>query len=124
MTSPDPDPVSAASAAAPPLRWGIIGTGLIADRFVDVFEHHLAPKDWKSDLDTARARELAATLARLQATARLVLVAALDASLARVGRERLALLVPVPPLAPRRRPRRDRGGQARAVRETVHHQRL
>ena len=33
MTSPDP--VSAASAGAPPLRWGIIGTGWIADRFVD-----------------------------------------------------------------------------------------
>ncbi len=71
-------------------------TDKIADRFVDVFEHHLAPKDWQTDLDTGRARELAATLARLQATARLVLVAALDSSVAKVGRERLALLVPVP----------------------------
>jgi len=38
---------------------------------------------------SAVARELARTLAQLQATARQVLVAALDASIARLGRERL-----------------------------------
>jgi len=71
-------------------------TDKIADRFVDVFDHHLAPRDWQDDLDTQRARELATTLARLQATARVVLVAALDASVAKVGRERLALLIDEP----------------------------
>jgi len=74
----------------------IAHTDKIADRFVDVFEHHLAPEDWRHDLDTDRARELAATLARLQATARQVVVAALDASVAKVGRERLALLIDGP----------------------------
>jgi hypothetical protein len=38
---------------------------------------------------SAVARKLARTLAQLQATARQVLVAALDASIARLGRERL-----------------------------------
>ena len=71
-------------------------TDKIADRFVNVFERHLAPANWQHDLDTKRARELAATLARLQATARQVLVAALDASVARAGRERLALLIDEP----------------------------
>lgn len=71
-------------------------TDKIADRFINVFERHLAPADWQLDLDTERAHELAAVLARLQATARQVLVAALDASVARVGRERLAALVESP----------------------------
>jgi DNA-binding transcriptional MerR regulator len=74
----------------------IAHTDKIADRFVDVFEHHLAPANWRNDLDTKRAHELAATLARLQSIARLVLVAALDASVANVGRERLAQLINEP----------------------------
>jgi hypothetical protein len=49
--------------------------------------------DWRSDLDTDEARALATTLAQLQATARQVLVAALDASVARLGRERLSELI-------------------------------
>jgi hypothetical protein len=65
----------------------------IAARFVGLFEAHLAPADWRAGLDTERARELAQTLARLQATARQVLAAALDASIARLGRERLGELV-------------------------------
>jgi DNA-binding transcriptional MerR regulator len=71
-------------------------TDEIAARFVNVFEHHLAPADWQNDLDTETARQLAVTLARLQATARQVLVAALDASVARAGRGRLAALIAQP----------------------------
>jgi DNA-binding transcriptional MerR regulator len=68
-------------------------TDEIAARFVAVFEQHLAPADWEEGLGTDEARELAATLARLHATARVILTAALDASLARLGRERLGALV-------------------------------
>jgi DNA-binding transcriptional MerR regulator len=68
-------------------------TDQVAGRFIDVFEQHLAPTDWRIDLDTDKARELAVALARLQATARQVVVAALDASVARAGRDRLAALV-------------------------------
>jgi DNA-binding transcriptional MerR regulator len=65
----------------------------VARRFIAVFEEHLAPADWQQDLDAERAHELAVTLARLQLTARQVLVAALDASVARLGRERLGELI-------------------------------
>lgn len=65
----------------------------IAARFIGLFETHLAPADWQTGLDTEQARELARTLARLQATARQVLAAALDASVARLGRERLGELI-------------------------------
>lgn len=71
----------------------VVQTEDIAARFVSLFETHLAPADWRSGLDTERARELAQTLGRLQATARQVLAAALDASVARLGRERLGELV-------------------------------
>jgi DNA-binding transcriptional MerR regulator len=64
----------------------------IAQRFVRIFED-LAPDDWRSQLGTAEARSLATTLARLRATARQVVLAALDASLARLGRERLGDLI-------------------------------
>jgi DNA-binding transcriptional MerR regulator len=65
----------------------------IADRFITIFETHLAPNDWQRGLDTDQARGLATTLAQLQATARQVLLAALDASVARLGRERLGELI-------------------------------
>lgn len=65
----------------------------IAARFIALFEAHLAPADWRAELDSERARELAHTLARLQLVARQVLGAALDASVARLGRERLAELI-------------------------------
>jgi len=65
----------------------------IAGRFITIFETELAPTDWQTGLDSERARELAATLAQLQVTARQVLLAALDASVARLGRERLGELV-------------------------------
>jgi DNA-binding transcriptional MerR regulator len=65
----------------------------VAARFIGLFESHLAPPDWQRHLDTDKARELGSTLARLQATARQVLAAALDASVARQGRERLGQLI-------------------------------
>jgi DNA-binding transcriptional MerR regulator len=65
----------------------------IAARFITIFETRLAAENWQEGLDTDRARELATTLAQLQATARIVLLAALDASVARLGRERLAELI-------------------------------
>jgi DNA-binding transcriptional MerR regulator len=71
-------------------------TGEIAQRFVRIFEHYLAPDDWQTELDTRTARSLAGSLAQLQATARQVIVAALDASLARLGRERLGQLIDQP----------------------------
>jgi DNA-binding transcriptional MerR regulator len=67
----------------------------IAHRFIALFEAHLAPGDWQQRLGTDETRELARTLARLQAISRQVLDAAFDASVARQGRERLgALLAP------------------------------
>jgi hypothetical protein len=65
----------------------------IAARFVALFESHLAPADWQQGLGSEETRELARTLARLQAIARQVLTAALDASVARLGRERLGQLI-------------------------------
>ncbi len=65
----------------------------IAANFIALFETYLAPADWRAALDTERARELANSLGRLHATARQVLAAALDASVARLGRERLGELV-------------------------------
>jgi DNA-binding transcriptional MerR regulator len=65
----------------------------IAARFTTLFETYLAPADWQRGLNTDEARELAQTLARLQSTARQVLAAALDASVARLGRERLGALI-------------------------------
>lgn len=71
----------------------VVHTEDIAARFILLFEAHLAPDDWQNNLDTDKAHALAQTLARLQATARQVLAAALDASVARLGRERLGALI-------------------------------
>lgn len=71
----------------------VVQTDDIAARFIGLFEAHLAPDDWQTNLDTDKAHALAQTLARLQATARQVLAAALDASVARLGRERLGALI-------------------------------
>jgi DNA-binding transcriptional MerR regulator len=68
-------------------------TDEVARRFVDLFERHLAPTDWQHDLDSAGATELAETLARLHTVAHQVLSAALDASLATIGRRRLSALL-------------------------------
>jgi DNA-binding transcriptional MerR regulator len=76
-------------------------TDEIADGFIALFERHLAPADWRTDLDSDDSRALAETLARLQVTARQVLVASLDGSVARRGRERLGrLLAESGPAAP------------------------
>jgi DNA-binding transcriptional MerR regulator len=61
----------------------------IARRFVDVFEAHLAPSEAGEPLDDDATRDLAVVLAQLRTAAREVLLAAFDASLARVGEERL-----------------------------------
>jgi DNA-binding transcriptional MerR regulator len=66
----------------------------VAERFVRVFEDHLLPADWRAQLDAERTRELATTLAQLQRLAGQVVLAALDASVARVASGRLAELVP------------------------------
>jgi DNA-binding transcriptional MerR regulator len=71
-------------------------TDEIAGRFIALFERHLAPDDWRTDLGSDEARALAATLTRLRATARQVLVASLDGSVARLGRERLGQLLADP----------------------------
>jgi hypothetical protein len=46
-------------------------------------------KDWRQDLTASNTEALAATLAQLGQTARQVLVASLDASIAKVGSQRL-----------------------------------
>ena len=71
----------------------VVHTDDIAERFITIFERCLAPQDWQSGLNADDARQLATTLAQLQATARQVLVVALDASVARLGRERLGELL-------------------------------
>lgn len=69
-------------------------TDEIAGRFIALFERHLLADQWQSNLDSERAGELAGTLLELQATAKQALAAALDASVARIGRERLGALLP------------------------------
>jgi DNA-binding transcriptional MerR regulator len=66
----------------------------IADRFVSLFETQILPADWRTGLDGERARELAGTLDRLRRAAEQVMLAALDASIARIGAQRLAELIP------------------------------
>jgi DNA-binding transcriptional MerR regulator len=68
-------------------------TDVIATQFVGLFEKHLAPANWRRGISSESARELAATLAQLQVIARQVVLAALDASVGRIGRERLGQLV-------------------------------
>jgi DNA-binding transcriptional MerR regulator len=65
----------------------------IARRFIALFEERLAPEGWQDGLDAGSARDLASTLGQLRATAGQVLGAALDVSLARLGRERLGALL-------------------------------
>lgn len=69
-------------------------TDELAGRFVALFEEHLLPDGAPGDLDPAATADLAASLATLHRTAHEVIAAALDASLARVGRERLRHLLP------------------------------
>jgi DNA-binding transcriptional MerR regulator len=61
-----------------------------ASRFIDLFERWMLPKDWRSELTDERARELSTTLGRLRGIADEVIAAAMDASVARIGADRLA----------------------------------
>jgi DNA-binding transcriptional MerR regulator len=71
----------------------IAHTDEIATSFVDLFESYLTPDDWHQSLDSDHARELARTLADLQVMAKQALASAFDASIARLGRERLGELL-------------------------------
>jgi DNA-binding transcriptional MerR regulator len=64
----------------------------LAKRFIKVFEEHLLPAGWETDLDAAGATALASTLEQLRQTAGQVVAAALDASIAREGSKRLGRL--------------------------------
>lgn len=68
-------------------------TDEIAARFIGLFEQHLLPEDWEARIARGDRTELAATLEQLRQTARQVLTAALDASIASVGAERLAAVL-------------------------------
>jgi DNA-binding transcriptional MerR regulator len=69
----------------------------IANRFISLFETHLLPEDWRTGLDSERTRELAGTLGRLRQAAEQVMLTALDASIARIGAQRLSELIPATP---------------------------
>ncbi|MCU1486635.1 MAG: transcriptional regulator, MerR family [Actinomycetia bacterium] len=66
-------------------------TDELAERFVSLFERHLRPRNWRK-LDAQQTAQLAETLHQLQRTAAQVVDAALDASIARLARERLGKL--------------------------------
>jgi len=68
-------------------------TDEVATRFARLFEEHLLPPDWRTDLSPEDVRSLAGTLEQLRANGQQVLLAALDASLARVAAERFRELV-------------------------------
>ena len=76
-------------------EWAVLVTHTdeIGERFLALFETYLAGDDWPDGLDTEHAHELAITLGRLQSTAGQVLRAALDASVARLGRDVLGELI-------------------------------
>lgn len=78
-------------------EWEVLAgdTDRIAGRFVDLFEEHLLPGTVE-DLDAAALAALGADLARLHHLAGQVVQAALDASIARVARRRLAALTEPP----------------------------
>ncbi len=79
-------------------EWALLSevTDGVAQRFIALFEAHLLPADWPRTLDRDRAAELATALAQLRQTAGQVLAAALDASIAREGADRLASLFAPP----------------------------
>jgi DNA-binding transcriptional MerR regulator len=69
-------------------------TDAVAERFVAVFEDHVLAEGWRDHLDAETVATLAASLRRLQHLAGQVTLAALDASVAKVGARRLGELVP------------------------------
>lgn len=68
-------------------------TDAIADLFIRRFDDHVAPPGRPTALDSDATRDLAAALRRLHHAAHQVVAAALDAGLARAGRERLGQLL-------------------------------
>jgi DNA-binding transcriptional MerR regulator len=69
-------------------------TDEIAGRWIELFEERLLPADWRTELTPEATARLAQTLDQLQRVAGQVLTAAFDASVARIGGDRLAELVP------------------------------
>jgi DNA-binding transcriptional MerR regulator len=76
-------------------EWELLATQTdeIATRFVALFEAHLVPAQWESELGPEQTKALAGTLDQLRRLAELVAVAALDASIERIGTARLASLL-------------------------------
>jgi DNA-binding transcriptional MerR regulator len=71
----------------------VTATDEVAARFIDLFEQWVLPGDWRAELTTERTQELAASLQQLRDIADQVLIAAMDASVARIGAARLAELI-------------------------------
>jgi len=65
----------------------------IARRFIAIFEGDVLPDRWEDELDAAETSEQASALARLRLAGGQVVAAALNASLAKVGKKRLGELV-------------------------------
>jgi DNA-binding transcriptional MerR regulator len=65
----------------------------VAERFVDLFEAHLLPADWRG-LDAEQAVEVLERLRRMRRLATQVVAAAVDASLDRAAARRLSELSP------------------------------
>ncbi len=65
----------------------------VAERFVDLFEAHLLPPDWRQ-LDAERAVEVLDLLRRVRRVATQVVAAAVDASVDRAASRRLSELAP------------------------------
>jgi DNA-binding transcriptional MerR regulator len=65
----------------------------VAERFAALFEDHLLPEDWRSGLSADEAARLATTLGQLRANGEQVLLAALDATIARLASERFIELL-------------------------------
>lgn len=76
-------------------EWEVLAgvTDGVAERFARIFEVHLLPVDWTEDLSPEEVRSLATTLQQLRANGQQVLLAALDASIARVAAERFKELL-------------------------------
>ena len=69
-------------------------TDVLAERFIDVFERHLLPPNWRDGLTTADTEGLTDTLRTLRHAAEQIVISALDAGIARHGTARLGDLLP------------------------------
>lgn len=68
-------------------------TDVLAEGFINLFEVHVLPADWRTERDHDRLRHLGDALRRLDHLAGEVGAAALDASIARIGAARLGQLL-------------------------------